>query len=380
MLFICLSAAAMLLPEASAQAPSGYYDSANNKTGQQLRDALHDIIDDHHVIPYSSSSYDTHDALEDLDVDPNNPSNVILIYSGWSVPKSSWPDWNREHTWPQSYGTSSGPANTDMFHIYACDMNVNSSRGNKYYDNGGTNFHPEAPDCRYDTDSWEPRDEEKGDIARYMFYMDVRYNGDEYNELDLELTDNTSLIVSGSRFMGKLSTMLEWHENDPVDSREQIRNELIYSNIQYNRNPFVDNPSWVYSIWGGALITDTYTISSLTGGVADFTLDAGVPNANRNYFLLGSVTGTHPGLPLPGGSVTLPINWDVFTGLVFKLVNTQPFTNFQGSLDSSGAAAAQFDTLGPLPPEALGVKMSFAYCLYFNYNYVSNPVEIEIAP
>jgi len=372
----------MAAPAALAQIPPGYYDSADNKTGSALRSALHDIIDDHTVIPHSSGGYDTHDALEDLDEDPANPDNVILIYSGYSVSKSSWPDWNREHTWCKSYGTEDGPAHTDMHHIFACDANVNSSRGNKYYDNGGTSSHPEAPECNYDFDSWEVRDAEKGDVARVMFYLDVRYSGDAVDELDLELTDNTSLIQSGSRYMGKLSTLIEWHMGDPVDEKERTRNDAIYNNIQYNRNPFVDHPDWVFSIWGGALSADTWRISESAASTVNFVLDAGTGNPNRNYFLLASASGTEPGIPLPGGLATLPLNQDFLLNYIYSHANSTVLVDFKGTLNGAGTGAAQFNTLGPLPPGALpvGTVMHFAYTLLSPCDYVSNPIAIEVEP
>ena len=83
-----------------ADPPHGYYSSATGKTGQALRQALHDIIDDHRVIKYSSKNPDTADALAELDADPNNPNSVILIYSRRSEAISNFgtsSGWNREH-------------------------------------------------------------------------------------------------------------------------------------------------------------------------------------------------------------------------------------------------------------------------------------------
>jgi endonuclease I len=121
---------------------------------------------------------------------------------------------------------------------------VNQSRGNKDFDLGGTPHH-EAPDTFSDGDSWEPRDEVKGDVARTAFYMAVRYEGG-HGEPDLQLVDRTG---TQSVFLGKLCTLLEWHHSDPVSGDEQRRNAVIYA-VQGNRNPFIDHPEWVRSIWG----------------------------------------------------------------------------------------------------------------------------------
>lgn len=381
-ILLALAFAGALAFPVSAQAPAGYYDSAEGKVGQQLRDALHDLIDDHTVIPHSSSGYDTRDALEDLDEDPGNILNVILVYSGYSVAKSTWPDWNREHSWPKSYGTEDGPAHTDMHHLFACDANVNSSRGNKYFDDGGTGYHPEAPECRYDTDSWEVRDEEKGDLARSMFYIDVRYSGDAYGELDLELTDDVALIQSGSRYMGRLATLIEWHVRDPVDDKERTRNDYIYNNIQYNRNPFVDHPDWVFAIWGGALAADTWRISRSAASTVTFFLDAGTECPGRKYILLGSVNGTEPGTALPGGMATIPLNRDWFTDWIISSANSSRLVQFKGTLDAAGCGTARLETLGPLPSGILpaGAVMYYAYALKSPFDYTSNAITIEIEP
>ena len=88
--------------------------------------------------------------------------------------------------------------------------------------------HSEATECKYDSDSWEPRDSVKGDIARMLFYMAVRYEGDN-GEIDLEL--NEKVNNNKDPYMGKLSVLLKWNEQDPVDDLERKRNEVILRNI-----------------------------------------------------------------------------------------------------------------------------------------------------
>jgi hypothetical protein len=128
-----------------------------------------------------------------------------------------------------------------------------------------------------------------------------------------------------------------------------------------------------------ALATDVTTLSE-TGGIVTFYLFGGAPNGGRSYILLGSMSGTYPGYPLPGGLV-LPLNWDVFTDTVLSLINTRIFKNFLGALTwGSSSGWAEFDTQGPLPPGYVGTKLYFAYCLYNPYDFVSNAVMIEIVP
>ncbi|MBM7703613.1 endonuclease [Metabacillus iocasae] len=224
-----------------------YYSSAAGKTGTALKSALHNIIDDHTTLSYDQ----VWEALRNTDEDPNNKSNVVLLYTGRSQSKftngGNVNDWNREHVWAKShgdFGTTRG-AGTDLHHLRPTDVSVNSSRSNLDFDNGGTQ-HSEALGNYYDGDSWEPRDEVKGDVARMLFYMAVRYEGDN-GELNLEL--NNYVNNGTAPYHGKLSVLLEWHRQDPVDNFERRRNDIIYSNYQYNRNPFIDHPEWVEAIW-----------------------------------------------------------------------------------------------------------------------------------
>lgn len=243
-----------------SQIPDGYYNDAENTSGTQLKSALNTIIDGHTNYSYSQ----VWDILRETDKDPNNSDNVILLYTGRSQEKfyqdsgsgdySEYDNgngtynnsWNREHVWPKSHGfpSTSDTAYTDVHHLRPTDRTVNSARGTKDFDNGGSP-HSEATDCNTDNDSWEPRVAVKGDVARMMFYMVVRY--EDSSEYDLELVDYTG--TSSNPILGKLSTLLSWHNQDPVDDFERNRNEVIYG-YQNNRNPFIDHPNLVDHIWG----------------------------------------------------------------------------------------------------------------------------------
>ena len=132
----------------AAEIPPGYYDGTEGMSGDALRAALNDIIDGHTMISYSA----VWNALKETDKDPDNPDNVILLYTGWSVSNSGYPIWNREHVWAKShgdFGTGMG-AGTDLHHMKPTDVDVNSARGNKDFDNGGVQ-HPIATGCYYDS-------------------------------------------------------------------------------------------------------------------------------------------------------------------------------------------------------------------------------------
>ncbi len=233
-------------PGGTSPYDSTYYAPAIGQSGAHLKSTLHGIIDGNTALSYSQ----VWTALQDTDQDPANTANVIELYTGRSLSKSSYGgstgQWNREHVYAQSRGgfdTSAGPG-TDLHHLRPEDVTVNGTRGNKDFDNGGTAVSG-CTDCWTDADSFEPRDAVKGDVARMLFYMAVRYEGDDgFNNLELS-------TVSGSAVprIGDVDVLLQWNAEDPVSSFEMRRNDRIYEAWQGNRNPFIDHPEWAASIF-----------------------------------------------------------------------------------------------------------------------------------
>jgi alpha-tubulin suppressor-like RCC1 family protein/endonuclease I len=237
--------------------PTGYYSAADGLTGPALAAALHTIITSggSTLLPYdSTSSTDTLTAIKSLFEDPADATKIKLTYSGDSVLKTA-SSWGREHLWPSSRGVpNTDNSYLDLFNIRPVYSSLTSARGAKFYDNSDlSDALYQAPaaalaaaDTSKDTDSWQPSADERGDIARALFYMDVRYNGGDGSSTDLSL-DN--VIVNGST-MAVISTLLQWSHADPVSDEERRRNATIYSLYQHNRNPFVDNPEYVDAVFG----------------------------------------------------------------------------------------------------------------------------------
>ena len=227
--------------------PDDYYANAEGKTGAALKAALHTIISSQTKLSYDQ----VWTALQSTDQDPANSNNVILLYSGRSQSKTTNGgnpnDWNREHVWPQShggFGTTAGPG-TDVHHLRPEDVSVNAARGNLDFDNGGSTV-AECSGCAADGDSFSPRAAVRGDVARMIFYMAVRYDGgDGFANLE----PNNVVNNGSSPYVGKLSVLKAWSAADPPDAFEQRRNQVIYDTWQHNRNPFIDHPEWVNSIW-----------------------------------------------------------------------------------------------------------------------------------
>ena len=244
-----------------AQIPDGYYDDAEGLSGDDLKSALHNIIDNHDEYSYN----DLRDfILKNTDEDPDNSSNVILIYTGISRSKSDFGgnlgDWNREHVWAKSHGDfgNTPPAGTDAHHIRPSDVKVNNLRSNLDFDLGGDPV-PNCPGCKRDGNSFEPPDRVKGDVARMIFYMATRYEGGS-GEPDLEVVDEVNTYPNPEH--GKLSELLEWNIQDPPDDFEENRNDVIYYQYQANRNPFIDHPEYVNAIWGDPEhVSNSYDLS-----------------------------------------------------------------------------------------------------------------------
>ncbi len=223
---------------------------------------------------YSGGAANTWDALSQADADPTKPGHVLTLYCNRSLPAASRANefWEREHLWPRSLGGSEDePCDyvfTDLHGLYPTEPGINQARANLPFGNC------RAPDCvtkQCDADSpvnrmrggvagiWEVWPGRRGDVARALFYLDVRYEGGRHSrtgcaEPDMVLTDDRSLIVPTHgpvAYMGLLSDLIGWHLADPVDDLERMRNGVV-ERFQGNRNPFVDHPQWVLEVYAQA--------------------------------------------------------------------------------------------------------------------------------
>ncbi len=223
--------------------PAGYYNSATG-TGATLKSQLATIMSSGHV---QRSYGDFRFSAAISDRDPDNPNNILLVYnresedSAWN-PGGTLP-WNREHVWPVSRQPGSVSNNStgnlgDPHALRPSDVQVNSNRGNDPFGFADTTGVHRTVGSYY-----FPGDEDKGDIARSLFYSSTRYN--------LALVNG----FPGTNQMGDLESLLAWHYLDPPDDFERRRNHVIYSqaeNPQYytnNRNAFVDRPEYVWSVF-----------------------------------------------------------------------------------------------------------------------------------
>lgn len=251
---------------AFAQVPA-YYNSVNlNTTGQSLKNNLANkiISSQNQTISYTPGVWN---ALRQTDLSATNSSKVVLMYgyndsdgnASTDRTRSKYSngggsnDWNREHIYPKSLGTpsfgNSGPG-SDPHQIRACDVNRNASRGNRKFASGSGNSTITSQG------NWYPGDEFKGDVARMVLYMYLRYG-------NRCLPKNVGVGSAVSNDQNMLTLFLDWNAEDPVSSLETQRNDII-ENLIGNRNPFIDNPAFATQIWGGQQAEDRF--GNGTGG------------------------------------------------------------------------------------------------------------------
>ncbi|MDP9955951.1 endonuclease I/chitodextrinase [Epilithonimonas hungarica] len=260
-----------------AQSAPSYYSGVNfNKTKNELKSELATLITTTHTKTISYSELQT--LLKSSDVDPQNPSNLLLIYGSQASgthqrSRAINGSWNREHVYAKSKGTpnlgTSGPG-ADGHHLRPADNTLNSTRGSLLFDDGTG-----ATAYKTSRGGWYPGEEWKGDVARILMYMYVRYNT---RCLPLNITMNPATYSSDFP-----DILLKWNVEDPVSDFERQRNNVV-ANTQKNRNPFIDNPYLATVIWGGPAAQNTWP-DTFNGGS---TTDTEAPTVPTNL----SVTGT----------------------------------------------------------------------------------------
>lgn len=229
--------------------PEAFYNSLEKLNKHQLQQALNQYArKNHRPLSYSC----IWKVLAQADKHPSKPKSIMAFYSqrpvlikrkdhGQNDPDS----WNREHIWPKSkhFKEREQWAHTDAHHIRAADKSVNADRANLDFGYPKRKYrkqHNECRNCWFDRNTWQAPKNIQGDIARMVFYMAVRYDGDKPSKTpNLRLTKKTSRNFQP--LFGNLCDLLKWHQNDPVSQAEKNRNNIIQS-WQGNRNPFIDRP------------------------------------------------------------------------------------------------------------------------------------------
>ena len=278
-----------------AQIPIGYYDGTAGLTGAALKTKLWEIIKNGH----QDKGYDglwTAYYTTDRDKYYENDNSLLDMYSEKPTSTDSYnftlgsnqcgvggnynsegDCYNREHTIPQSSFNDGYPMRSDVHHVLPTDGYVNNRRGTYPYgvvassswtSTNGSKLGSSAVNG-YSGTVFEPIDEFKGDFARIIFYFATRYEN---------IISTVSFPMFGnSAYPGisswSLPMLLQWHTNDPVSEKEIDRNNAAYS-FQGNRNPFIDHPEYINSIWGTT------------------TPDTEAPSTPTNLIVTGSTSST----------------------------------------------------------------------------------------
>ena len=239
--------------------PQGYYNGTEGLTGNALKTRLHNIIKNDNHVSYSAmiSCYQQTDAkpngkVWDMYSDvPNGTPPYQYNFSDNCGNYSSEGDcYNREHMWAQSWTSNDATEKTDLHHVYPTDGYVNNRRGNYAFGEVRNASWTSRNGSKLGTNTvsgfngtvFEPIDEYKGDIARALMYVSVRYYQEDGSWSTSDMT-NKSVIKDWAMTM-----LLRWHEEDPVSQKEINRNNAVYG-YQGNRNPFVDYPEFAEKIW-----------------------------------------------------------------------------------------------------------------------------------
>lgn len=324
---------------AFAQSAPSYYSGVNfSKTGNALKSELATLITSTHTNTISYSELQT--LMKSSDVDPQNPANLLLIYGSQSsgIHQRSRPvggSWNREHVYAKSKETpnlgTSGPG-ADGHHLRPADNTLNSTRGSLSFDDGTG-----ATAYKTSRGGWFPGDEWKGDVARILMYMYVRYNS---RCLPLNITMNPSTYSSDFP-----DILLKWNIEDPVSDFEKQRNSVV-AQTQGNRNPFIDNAYLATVIWGGPAAQNTWP-DTFSGGT---TSDSEAPSAPGNLTVTG-VTSTSVALAWTASTDNVAVSgYDVYVDNAFQTSVTST------SAAISGLAPSTTYTLYVVARDAAGNK------------------------
>lgn len=246
-----------------AQIPS-YYNNVNlTLTGQALKNELANKITVTHTTQLSYTP-DIWNALQQTDLDPSNSSNVLLVYGYNDTDGNATTDrtrnknnnggntgqWNREHVFAKSLGQpdlgTTGPG-ADAHHIRSSDVQMNNDRGSRMFASGSGNAGTAGA-------NWYPGDEWKGDVARMIMYMYLRYGNQclpTYACVGSTVPTDASMVA----------LLLQWNADDTVSVYEMNRNNIL-EGMQGNRNPFIDNPYLATIIWDGPVAQDKWNMTT----------------------------------------------------------------------------------------------------------------------
>ena len=231
-----------------------YYNSVSTASPTFVTDLKNRIRS-----PYTRVSYDNYDNTNIANFASINNGNgtrsVFCVYSGYEfiyIPPFSWGVMSREHTfahsWMPTFPSTSNDQYSDQYHLFPSHQNNANGRRSNHPLGKVQNVTYQFMEGKVGTNVlgqivYEPRDAHKGDAARALLYMSVKYDGISGNSWNFDWLNNTKLPSLGEAPQDT-SILYQWNRQDPPDKWEVDRNNYIQS-IQQNRNPFTDHPEYV---------------------------------------------------------------------------------------------------------------------------------------
>jgi len=348
---------------AKAQIPPGYYINAEGLTGYELKSALNLIITTGHTDQGYAALYS---AYVNGDTDPDDgflwdmyseipgsadPYNYTHNTNNCGNYSAEGDCYNREHLMPQSVFNQAYPMRSDYFQVIPADGYVNGRRSNYAFGEvssptwtslNGSKVGPCDAILGYTGTVFEPIDEYKGDIARSLLYFATRYET-QVDSWSHPMINGTEDQVFADWF---LALLLKWHKQDPVSTKELVRNTAGY-NFQSNANPFISHPEWVECIWENACDGSLrFTSAPVTEATQDnvYTYNITFDGEENGVFTITKEsTDTWLSITnITNNSATLtgtPLNADIGTNAVSLKINdgtTDVFQNF--NIEVSGSA------------------------------------------
>lgn len=317
-----------------AQIPAYYSTIDFTQSGENIKSQLITLITQTHTtqLVYTSGSsglLDTWTVLKQSDLDLLNTDNVLLLY-GWDDTSTTVSEirsrdktqschtssctglWVREHTFPKSIGTpnlGTEFAGADAHNLRAIDAQRNNSRSNKLYGAAPSS----TASFSIDANSWYPGDEWRGDVARIIMYMYVRY---PTQCAPINVATGTTTFAP---LLDMPDILLHWNAQDPPSTFEMNRNNTIATN-QGNRNPFIDNPYLATMIWSGPETTDAWDV---------------LRTITQNYNAISLYPTQTEGIINVNNATSSPIKYTIYSlqgqqmvsGILAEQIDISDFTN-----------------------------------------------------
>ncbi|MFN0157194.1 MAG: endonuclease [Bacteroidota bacterium] len=215
----------------------GAYNATQGLWENALKTALTNLVTGHTNLGYDVARNRMFETVDDV----NLTDTIECVYTGRRIravnrTEAQNQNFDTEHTWPQGTFNSADPMRSDLNHLFPTYSPANSQRGSYpfgpvvssiTYQEGGSKKGLNSNGVI----SFEPRDVQKGDVARALFYFMLRYQNNYEGYLD----------------QPQETYLRQWHTSDPVNAKELQRNTRLAS-YQGKRNPLVDYPQFVERI------------------------------------------------------------------------------------------------------------------------------------